>query len=99
MDVGTVAEGVGLGAWGVGFYSLARWQVRDDNRMRRLAESRWWWDRRLKGRIRRGEISKDEHFASFIKGQRFIVKWVFAPVTAIFVALALTIAIHGVTSP
>jgi hypothetical protein len=99
MDIGKVVEGVGLAAWGVAFYGLMRWQVRDDHRMRRLAESRWWWDRRLKGRLRRGEISKDEHFDSFIKGQRFIVNWVFTPFIAIFVALGLALAILGVTRP
>ncbi len=67
--------------------------------MRRMAESRWWWDRRLKAELRRGEISKDEHFDSFIKGQRFIVKWFFTPFIAIWVALAFTLAIHGLASP
>jgi len=99
MDIGRVVEGAGLAAWGVGFYGLARRQVRDDRRMRRLAESRWRWNRRLKRRLRRGEISKDEYFDSFIKGQKFIVKWVFTPFIAVFVALGLTLAILGVTRP
>ena len=103
MDVGKVVEGIGLCAWGRAFYGLARWQVRDDNRMRRMADSRWWLDRRLdrrvKGRLRRGEISKDGTFDSFIRGQRFLVKWVLPPFIAVFVALAVALAIQGLTSP
>jgi hypothetical protein len=99
MDVGKVVAGIGLCAWGIGFYGLARWQVRDDNRMRRMAASRWWFDRRVKGKLRRGEISKDEHFDSFIRGERFLVKWVLPPFIAVFVALAVTLAIQGLTSP
>jgi hypothetical protein len=53
MGIGRVVEGVGLAAWGIGFYGLARRQVRDDHRMRRLAESRWRRNRRLKRRLRR----------------------------------------------
>jgi hypothetical protein len=45
MNVGEVFGGLGLCAWGVAFCALARWQVRDDSRMRRMAESRWRLDR------------------------------------------------------
>jgi hypothetical protein len=42
MNAGEVVEGVGLCAWGLVVYGLMRWQVRDDGRLRRMAESRWW---------------------------------------------------------
>jgi len=99
VNAGKVVEGIGLCVAGVVFYGVARWQVGNDKYMRRMAESRWWWDRRTVGRLRRGEVSKEEHFDSLIRGQRFLVRWVFTPFIAIFIALALTLAVRGLASP
>lgn len=99
MNVGEVFEGLGLCAWGVAFYALARWQVRDDSRMRRLAESRWRLDRLFSRRLRRGEISKDEHFDSLIRTQRLVVTWVFTPAIALWVAGSVGLVIRGLAGP
>jgi hypothetical protein len=40
MNVGDIGVGVGLSVWGAAFYALSTWYVRDDVRMRKLAESR-----------------------------------------------------------
>jgi urease alpha subunit len=99
MNAGEVFEGLVLCAWGVAFYALARWQVRDDSRMRRMAESRWRLDRFFSRKLRRGEISKDEHFDSVIRTQRLVVRWAFTPVIALWVAGSVGIVIHGLAGP
>jgi hypothetical protein len=98
MHVSEVARDFGLAAFGLALCLFMRWQVRDDDRMRRAAASRWRWDRRTKGKLRRGEISMDEHIESWIRGQRLIVKWIATPFMAIWVLAWIAGAIHVLIS-
>jgi hypothetical protein len=98
MILGQVLEGLGLGAYGVAFYVGSRWYVQDDERLRKMAESRWRWDRLTNGKLRRGEISQEEWFDRFARSQRAIVKWTFTPITVLWLAICMATAIHGLIS-
>ena len=96
--LGQVAIGVGLAAGGAGFYAFARWQGSDDDRMRRMAQNRWWADRRTVRKVRRGQMSKEEWFSRFARQYRGTVRWVFGPFTVLMVVAGLATVIHGLTS-
>lgn len=70
MILSQVFEGIGLGAYGVAFCAGSRWYAQDDTRLRRMAESRWRWDRLTNRKLLRGEISQEEWFDRFARGQR-----------------------------
>jgi|SRR5215472_4087432 len=98
MVLGQVTGGVGLGALSAGLYLFARWQGSTDDRMRRLAQSRWWLDRRTVRKVRRGEMSQEEWFSQLARNYRATVKWVFTPFIALFLVLSVVLIVHGVTS-
>lgn len=98
MILGQVLEGMGLGAYGLAFYAGCRWYVHDDARMRRMAESRRRWDRLTNGKLRRGQISQEEWFDRFARGQRTIVKWAFTPFILLWLAICVATTIHGLIS-
>jgi len=98
MVLGQVAEGVGLAAWSVGFYVFARWQGSNDSRMRRLAQARWWLDRRTVRALRRGKMSQEEWFGRLARNYRATVKWAFTPVVALSLTLSVALLVHGVIS-
>jgi hypothetical protein len=98
MNGGYVAVGVGLAVWGAAFYAVCTWCVRDDVRMSTLVDSRWSIDRRVIKKIRRGEISREEWSARYIRSQRALVKWVFTPLTVLWLALCVAMIVNGVTS-
>jgi hypothetical protein len=96
MSGGSVALGVGLGVYGVAFYVVSVLWVRDDGQMRKLAESRWPIDRRMR-KIRRGDVSQEQWFAELIRNTRAVVKWVFTPSTVVWLALCINEVVHGLT--
>jgi hypothetical protein len=98
MILSQVFEGVGLGAYGVAFYAVSRWYTRDDERLQKMAQSRWRWDRFTTPKLRRGEISKEEWFDRFARSQRAIVKWGFTPIIILWLVLCLATTIHGLVS-
>ena len=98
MILSQVFEGMGLGVYGVAFYAGIRWYVRDDERLQKMAESRWRWDRFTNRKLRRGEISQAEWFGRFAQGQRAIVKWVFTPVIVLWLGICVVTSIHGLIS-
>ena len=98
MVLGQVAAGVGVAAWSTGFYIFARWQGSNDSRMRRMAQSRWWLDRRTVRKVRRGKMSQEEWFSKYAKTYRATVKWVFTPAIALILLLSVVLIVHGLTS-
>jgi hypothetical protein len=98
VNVGQVVTGLGLGAYGIAFYVGCRWYVRDDERMRRAAESRWWLDRRVIGKVRDGKMTQEEWFARFTRDQRALVKWAFTPITALWIVLCAVMVVRGLRS-
>lgn len=98
MVLGQVAGGVGLGVLSTGLYLFARWQGSDDNRARRLAQSRWWLDRRTVRKVRRGKMSQEEWFSKYVRNYRATIKWVFTPVIALLLLLSVALIVHGITS-
>lgn len=98
MVLGQVAGGVGLAAWSTGLYLLFRWQGSDDGRVRRMAEARWWLDRRTVRKVRRGQMSQEEWFSHFAKTYRATVKWVFTPAIALFLLASVVLIVRGVIS-
>jgi hypothetical protein len=92
MDVGEFFEGFGLLVYGVAFITFVRWQVKSDERMRRLAKSRWWVDRRS---ARKQGLSQEEWFAKFAGSQRQIVKWAFTPFMVVWFAFCIATIIHS----
>jgi hypothetical protein len=98
MNVGQIATGVGLGAYGVAFYLFSRWYVLSDARMRRGAESRWWLDQRTVRRVRRGQMMKDDWFELWIHEQRQIVKWIFTPFIGLWLVLCIVMVVNGLRS-
>jgi hypothetical protein len=89
--------GLGLAIFGIVSYGFCLWYVRDDGRMRRMAESRWWLDRRTVRKLRTGEMSRDQWFARWARGQRAIVKWAFTPFFALWIALCVATVVHSFT--
>jgi len=85
VNVGKALLELGIGVYCAAFYAICRWYAHDDGRLRRMAESRWRWDRHISWKVRRGKISKDEHLDSFVRRFRIIVKWVFGPIVAVCV--------------
>jgi hypothetical protein len=98
MVLGQVAGGVGLGVLSTGLYLFARWQGSDDTRVRRLAQSRWWLDRRTVRKVRRGEVSQKEWFSQFARNYRTTIKWAFTPIIALLLLLSVVLIVHGITS-
>jgi hypothetical protein len=98
VDVGQVATGLGLMAYGTAFYAGSRWYVRDDGRLRRMAESRWWLDRRVRSRIRHGEVTQQEWFAVLARRQRAFVKWALTIIMAFWIALCAVMVVRGLRS-
>ena len=97
MNGGYVAEGAGLAVWGAAFYAACTWCVRDDARMSKLVDSRWSIDSRVIKKIRRGEMSRAEWSARYIRSQRALVKWVFTPFTVLWLVLCVATIVNGVT--
>jgi hypothetical protein len=95
MNMGEFATGFGLGVCGAAFYTVSCWYVRSDARMHRLAESRWSFDKRTIGKLRRGEMSKDEWVQRFTLEQRRLVKWWFTPFVAVYLVLCVATVVHG----
>jgi hypothetical protein len=97
MDGGQVLQGVGLSAAGMAFYGAMWWQMDSDRLMHRSAQA-WWRSSRftITGRnLRRSGVQKDEHMASWIRGQRWIFKWLMTPFMAVWIGLSLTEIIRG----
>jgi len=94
MNVGNIAIGAGLAGWGIALFALSRWYVRDDARLLRAAKSRWWLDRRQR-KIRSGEVSQEEWFTNWIRGQRAMVKWVATPFLALWLIICVGTIVHG----
>ena len=95
MNVGQVLVGLGLAAYGVAFLGGCLWYVRADRRLVRLAESRWWLDRRVVRKIRRGTMTKDEWFERFIQRQRALVTWGVTPVAVIWIVACTVLLVRG----
>lgn len=95
MNVGDVATGLGLGAYGTGWYAFWRWYVRDDGRMRRMAGSRWALDRLLVRKIRKGRMTQAEWFTRFTRRHRALVRWVFTPVVVLWLLLCAVVVVQG----
>jgi hypothetical protein len=95
MILSQVFEGVGLGACGVAFCVGSRWSVQDDARLWRMAQSRWRWDRLTNRKLRRGQITQEEWFDQFARGQRTIVKWAVTPFMLLWIAICAAATIHG----
>ena len=96
--MGTFFLLIGLAAFGAAFYEYVRWRARSAHRLRHAIEFQWRYERLFPGKLRRGEISKDAFADSFIRKQRFIIKWILTPVTAAWVAACLTGAFLSLTS-
>jgi hypothetical protein len=97
MSGDSIALGVGLGVFGVAFYVVSVLWVRDDGRMRKLAESRWPIDRRIR-KIRRGEMSQEQWFTELIRNERALVKWMLTPFIVLWLAVCIAEVVHGLTS-
>jgi hypothetical protein len=97
MNVGQFMAGLGLAAFGIAFVAIARWHVRDDARMRKLAQSRWWFDRRVERKIRRGEMLQEEWFDAWIRSQRWLVKWGFSAALVLWLAICVVAIVHSVS--
>jgi hypothetical protein len=95
MIPGQVFGGIAVGAWCAGFYVFARWLGSSDRRMRSMAQSRWWLDRRTVRKVRRGEISQEDWFGRFTRQYRSVVKWVFTPFITLVVIVCIATIIHG----
>lgn len=98
VNVGQVAEGLGLAVFGVAFYACSRWYAGNDRLMRLTAQRRWWFDRWLIRKVRRGEMTRDEWFARFIRNRRAFVKWALTPFVALWVALCMVVLVRGLLS-
>jgi hypothetical protein len=95
MDSGQVLEGLGLGAYGVAFYAFVTWYVRDEARLRRMAQSRWRFDRRFERRLRTGQMTREEWFDRWCRSQRLLVKWIVTPFIVLWLGLAALTAVRG----
>ena len=98
MNVGQVLTGLGLGTFAVASCAFWRWYVRDDERLRNMARSRWGWDRVTQRRLRNGVMAQEAWFNEFISGQRKIVKWGYTPFMILATALCAAMVIHGLLS-
>jgi hypothetical protein len=97
MDGGQVLRGVVLSAAGIAFYGVMWWQVHNDRLMQRSAEA---WHRASRFTItgrkaRRSGVQQDERVASWIRGQRWMFKWLATPFMAVWIGLWLTEIIRG----
>jgi hypothetical protein len=92
VSPGQVGMGAGLAAYGCAFYTGARWWVRDDERLRKAAVSRWWVDR---GMARRRGLTQEEWDSHWAQGQRSMVKWVIPAFMVLWMALSLGAIVHG----
>jgi len=101
-----VLVGTGLGVYGVVFYGVSRWHARDD-RLRRVAESRWRlqrkrrFDRLLRaGEIspHEGELSKEEYIDSSSRRDRRVLNSAFPPFIALWLGICIFTVIHGLVS-
>jgi len=95
VNSGHIAVGLGLALYGAAFLAACWWYVGDDDRLRRLAETRWWFDRRFEGRVRRGQVSRDEWFVELARSQRFVVRRVFPAFFIVWFVLTLGTAVRG----
>ena len=95
MNVALVLEGIGLCVLAVAVLVASRWFAADDGRMRRLAESRWWFDRRVQAELRHGNLGRDEWFERFIRHERAIIRWVLTPVMILWAGLCVVIVVTG----
>jgi hypothetical protein len=98
VDLGRAFLDLGLGVYCAAFYAICRWYAHDDDRMRRMAESRWRWERHISRKVRRGKISKEEYFDSFIRQSRRTVTWVFGPILAVCVLGLVVAAVQALVS-
>jgi hypothetical protein len=60
-------------------------------------ESRWWLERRLQRRLRRGRVSKEEWLDICIRQHRWFMKWVWTPFVLLWLALAGWKIVAGIT--
>ncbi|MGO8877662.1 MAG: hypothetical protein ACLQNG_18100 [Acidimicrobiales bacterium] len=95
MNTTLVLEGLGLCVMGLALLVISRWYVRDDARMRQLAERRWWFDRRFESDVRRGTVTKEEWFEILARRQRAIVKWAVSPCLVLWVGLCVAVVVSG----
>jgi hypothetical protein len=97
MDGGEVLRGAGLSAAGIAFYGVMWWQTHNDRLMQRAAEASWRGSRfTITGRKRRlSGVQEDEHMASWIRGQRWMFKWLATPFLAVWTGLWLTEIVRG----
>ena len=98
MVLGQVAGGVGLGVLSTGLSCSPDGRAVTTIAVRRLAQSRWWLDRRTVRKVRRGETSQEEWFSKFIRTYRATVKWAFTPGIALLLLLSVALIVHGITS-
>ena len=97
MNVGQFMAGLGLATFGIAFVAFARWYISDDARMRKMAPSRWRFDRRVEHMIRRGEMSQEEWFDAWIPSQRWLVKWGFTAALVLWLAICAVVLVHSVS--
>jgi hypothetical protein len=97
MDGGEILRGAGFSAAGIAFYGLKWWQMHNDRLMQRAAEAHSRGSRfTITGRKRRHSgVPEDEHMASWIRGQRWMLKWLATPFFALWTGLWLAEFIRG----
>jgi hypothetical protein len=98
VNLGKALLDLGISVYCAAFYAICRWYARDDGRMRRMAESRWRWERHISWKVRRGKISKEEYFDSFVRQSRRTVKWVFTPIVGVCVLALVVAAVQALVS-
>jgi hypothetical protein len=95
VDTGQVAGGLVTFAWGLMLVGSWRWYSADDERIRRAYAKNWWLERR---RAQRRGMTKDEWLDRQLRVTRSFVRWVGAPILALYLALSLVLLVHGIRS-
>jgi hypothetical protein len=89
MNGGEVLRGVGLSAAGVAIYGVTWWQMHNERLMQQAAEA-WWRSSRftISGRRRLPSgVQEVVHLASWIRGQRWMFKWLVTPFFVVWIGL------------
>ena len=90
-----VTVGVIFTAWGAGLVALLNQHRRSDTWRRRMAEQRWWFDRRFDRRARR--MGKEAWLAYYSERERKVLTWFGLPFAVIWTCLAISVLVRGLS--
>jgi hypothetical protein len=76
-------------------FAVARWNIREDARLRKLANNRWLIRGRLKLSVLDGSETKEAWIERYVRRQPWLLKWIYPLFALAWVGFCSTLIVGG----